>query len=164
MLKDTTDVGLLVRFIEQYPDSKHRAEAEQRIANLAQQSPEQPQAQPQQSVTAVPSSAPAATPPPTPVDPADEKDWTAAQKANSYEAYQAYVRRHPQGVHVAEAIKDALDGALIAEPAVGRLPTGETVLVDDRVCDASHIKAITGGDVTKGITRTKKCVPREMPF
>jgi TIR domain len=160
VLKDTTDVGLLIRFIEQYPDSKHRAEAEHRIGLLTQQT----QPQPQPGTMAVPSSAPAAAPAAAAPDPTDEKDWAVIQKTNSYESYQAYVRRHPQGAHVAEAIKAAVDNALIAEPAVGRLPTGETVLVDDRVCDADHIKAITGGDVNKGVSRTKKCVPRSMPF
>jgi hypothetical protein len=44
------------------------------------------------------------------------------------------------------------------------LPTGETVLVDDGVCDKDEIKAITGGDINKGISRTKKCLRRAQPF
>jgi hypothetical protein len=162
LLKDTSDVGLLLRFVEQYPDSKHRADAEHRIAVLAAQHPPEAAPEAQAGIMPVPSSAPAA---PTPAaDPSDERDWAQIQKVNSYEAYQAYVRRHPQGAHVADAVKAAVENALIAEPAIGRLPTGETVLVDDRVCNADHIKAITGGDVNKGISRTKKCVPRSNPF
>jgi hypothetical protein len=162
VLKDTSDVGLLLRFVEQYPDSKHRADAEHRIAVLAAQHPPEAAPEAQAGIMPVPSSAPAA---PTPAaDPSDERDWAQIQKVNSYEAYQAYVRRHPQGAHVADAVKAAVENALIAEPAIGRLPTGETVLVDDRVCNADHIKAITGGDVNKGISRTKKCVPRSNPF
>ncbi len=153
LLRGTTDVGLLLRFIEQYPDSKHRVDAERRIAGLATASPP--------SVAAVP---PAPVLTPVVPDPNDESDWDAAQKANSYEAYQAYAKHHPQGRHLADARKAAITNALGAEPPIGRVPTGETVLVDDRICEANQIKAITGGDVTRGISRTKKCISRDQPF
>jgi hypothetical protein len=161
LLKDTTDVGLLMRFIEQYPGSPHRTEAEHRIASLAEQAPPA-------AVPPAPATAPAVPATPavssSPVDPIDASDWIRAQKADSYEAYRAYARRHPQGLHLAEAIQVAIAHALLAEPAIGRLPTGETVLVDDGVCDKDEIKAITGGDINKGISRTKKCLRRAQPF
>jgi len=112
------------------------------------------------SVEAAPPIAPASAPLATD----DDGDWSAAQKANSYKAYQAYVKEHPHGRHIAEARRVAITSALVAEPPIGKLPTGETVLVDDHVCDASQIKAITGGDVTKGISRSRKCVSRNDPF
>jgi hypothetical protein len=115
-----------------------------------------------------PPAAVAAAPPiaPPSASPAmdDDGDWSAAQKANSYKAYQAYEKEHPQGRHFAEARRAAITSALAAEPPIGKLPTGETVLVDDHICDANQIKAVTGGDVTKGISRTKKCVSREDPL
>ena len=112
------------------------------------------------SVEAAPPIAPASAPLATD----DDGDWSAAQKANSYKAYQAYVKENPHGRHIAEARRVAITSALVAEPPIGKLPTGETVLVDDHVCDASQIKAITGGDVTKGISRSRKCVSRNDPF
>ena len=112
------------------------------------------------SVEAAPPIAPASAPLATD----DDGDWSAAQKANSYKAYQAYVKENPHGRHIAEARRVAITSALVAEPPIGKLPTGETVLVDDHVCDPSQIKAITGGDVTKGISRSRKCVSRNDPF
>jgi hypothetical protein len=111
-----------------------------------------------------PAAPPIAAPAAIEADPSDENDWSRAQRADSYAAYQAYAKRHPRGLHVADAIQIALAHALPAEPAIGRLPTGETVLVDDGVCNGNRIKAITGGDVNKGVSRSKKCVPRDHPF
>jgi hypothetical protein len=110
--------------------------------------------------------APAPTVAPVSASPAtdDDGDWSTAQKANSYKAYQAYVKEHPEGRHIAEARRAAIASALVAEPPIGKLPTGETVLVDDHVCAPNQIKAITGGDVTKGISRSTMCISRHDPF
>jgi hypothetical protein len=96
----------------------------------------------------------------------DDDDWSAAQAADTYDAYTAYLKAHPQGQHVAEARRAAADlrpiaKALKEEPPIGQLPTGASVLVDDHSCKRGEIKVVTGGDVIKKITRTKKCVPRD---
>jgi hypothetical protein len=150
LLKDTTDVGLLRRFAEQNPDSRHRAEAEQRIAILAVPSPPTPS-----PVVPMPAASQAAS---------DDGDWNAAKASESYEAYEAYAKAHPQGRHVSEARRDAIAGALKAEPPIGTLPFGATVLVDDHSCQAKEIKAVTGGDVSRKISRTKRCLPRDGIF
>jgi hypothetical protein len=97
-------------------------------------------------------------------DPGDEEDWATARAAKSFEAYKAYVQHHPQGAHIVDARTAAISGAAQAEPPIGALPTGETVLVDDRVCGPAQIKAVTGGDVTKQLSRVRKCVSRGDPF
>lgn len=116
--------------------------------------------------SAVAPTAIAALPQPNPptTDPSDEGDWNAARRANSYEAYQAYAARHPYGRHTGDARAAALAVALQAEPPIGQLPTGETVLVDDHACGVTDIKVVTGGDVTKGVTRIRKCISRDQPF
>jgi hypothetical protein len=111
-----------------------------------------------------PAVGPAANPPPAASSSSDDQDWATVQQINSYEAYQSYVRRHPDGRHVADAAKAAIAIALIAEPPAGKLPIGSTVLVDDQSCDADHIKQLVAGDIHKSIPREKKCVPRSNPF
>jgi len=112
------------------------------------------------TATAPPSINPIATAP----DSNDDSDWKVAQNANTYETYLSYAKHHPQGQHISDARRAAIAGALKTEPPIGGLPTGETVLVDDRICDVDQIDAVTGGDVTRGISRTKKCVSRDQPF
>jgi hypothetical protein len=73
-------------------------------------------------------------------------------------------KEHPEGRHVAEARRAAIASALVAEPPIGKLTTGETVLVDDHVYAPNQIKAITGCDVTKGISRSTMCISRHAPF
>jgi hypothetical protein len=46
------------------------------------------------------------------------------------------------------------------EPAMGQLPTGAQVLVDDGSCPAGKIKKVVGGDVSIGQARLRSCVPR----
>ena len=46
------------------------------------------------------------------------------------------------------------------EPAVGQLPTGAKVLVDDGSCPAGKIKQVVGGNTTIGQARARSCVPR----
>jgi uncharacterized caspase-like protein len=46
------------------------------------------------------------------------------------------------------------------EPAIGKLPTGASVLVDDGTCPAGQIKKVIGGSITAGKPRLRSCVPR----
>jgi hypothetical protein len=147
-LKDTKDIGLLRHFVEQYPDSKHRAEAEHRVLGLA--------------LTPGDRSSPPTT--------SDDEDWTQAKAADTFDAYQTYLKAHPRGEHVAEANQAAAEVRPIAnavkqEPGIGVLLPGHTAIVDDRdpMCKRSEVKVVTGGDVTKVpmVYRTKKCVPRD---
>ena len=47
------------------------------------------------------------------------------------------------------------------EPAIGKLPTGAWVLVDDGTCPAGQIKRVIGGNVTTGQPRLRSCVVRK---
>ena len=57
---------------------------------------------------------------------------------------------------------------LSAEPGVGMLHPGETVLVDDRTCPAGQIKQVIGASNRKyatdekklGVPRQRHCIPR----
>ena len=49
---------------------------------------------------------------------------------------------------------------LTAEPAIGKLGPGATVLVDDGTCPAGQVKQLTGGNMAKGQARLRSCVPR----
>jgi hypothetical protein len=46
------------------------------------------------------------------------------------------------------------------EPAIGQLPTGASVLVDDGTCPAGQIKQVVGGNVATGQPRLRSCVAR----
>jgi hypothetical protein len=46
------------------------------------------------------------------------------------------------------------------EPAIGQLPTGAAVLVDDGTCGAGKIKRVVGGNVATGQPRARSCVAR----
>ena len=46
------------------------------------------------------------------------------------------------------------------EPAIGQLPTGAFVLVDDGTCGAGKIKKVVGGNVTTGQPRIRSCIAR----
>jgi hypothetical protein len=145
-LKDTQDIGLLRSFVEQNPDSKHRAEAEHLVLRLVSQ----------RAASATTAS--------------DDDDWAQAKSADTFDAYQAYLKAHPQGGHVAAANEAAAEirpvaNAVKQEPGIGMLLPGHTAIVDDRdpMCKRSEVKVVTGGDVTKVpmVYRTKKCVPRD---
>jgi hypothetical protein len=45
------------------------------------------------------------------------------------------------------------------EPAIGQLPTGAKVLVDDRTCPSGQIKQVIGGNVATGQPRVRSCIP-----
>jgi hypothetical protein len=147
-LKDTKDIGLLRHFVWQFPDSKHRAEAEHRVLGLA--------------LTPGDRSSPSAN--------SDDEDWAQAKAVDTFDAYQTYLKAHPRGEHVAEANQAAAEVRPIAnavkqEPGIGVLLPGHTAIVDDRdpMCKRGEVKVVTGGDVTKVpmVYRTKKCVPRD---
>jgi hypothetical protein len=149
-LKDSNDIGALRQFAEQYPNSKHRADAEQRVNTLAMQ-------------TAMGNAIKSR-------DGSDNDDWTIAKTADTYDAYQAYLTTHPQGAHAAEANQAGAEvrpiaNALKQEPAIGMLRMGQSVIVDDHdpMCKRGEVKVVTGGDVTKVpiVYRTKKCVSRD---
>jgi uncharacterized caspase-like protein len=46
------------------------------------------------------------------------------------------------------------------EPAIGKLPPGASVLVDDGTCPAGQIKQVVGGNIVTGQPRLRSCVPR----
>jgi uncharacterized caspase-like protein len=46
------------------------------------------------------------------------------------------------------------------EPAIGKLPPGASVLVDDGTCPAGQIKQLIGGNIGTGQPRLRSCVPR----
>ena len=154
-LKDTKDIGLLRGFIAQNPDSKHRAEAEQRVGALTMQT----------ALSAALTSGDKGT------DSADsdEDDWTKAKSADTFDAYQAYLKSHPQGEHVDEARRAAAEvrpvaNALKEEPPIGALLPGDTKIVDDHdpMCKRGEVKVVTGGNyVTAKVLRQRKCVPRD---
>jgi hypothetical protein len=113
-LKDTKDIGLLRGFIAQNPDSKHRAEAEQRIGALTMQTALSA------ALTSGDKGASSAA--------SDDDDWTQAKSADTFDAYQAYLKSHPQGEHVDEARRAAAEvrpiaNALKEEPPIGALIT-----------------------------------------
>jgi hypothetical protein len=146
-LKDAQDIGLLRQFIEQSPGSRHRAEAEQRVAVLTTQL----------GLKAVLSSGSPAS---------DDDDWAQAKSSDSFDAYQAYLKSHPQGGHFEEARIAAAEvrpiaNAVTEEPPIGMLPPGVSKIVDDHECKRGEIKVVTGGNVLTKTVRTKKCVPRD---
>ena len=49
---------------------------------------------------------------------------------------------------------------LKVEPAIGQLPPGAKVLIDDGTCPAGKLKQVVGGNVTTGQARLRSCVPR----
>lgn len=49
---------------------------------------------------------------------------------------------------------------LKVEPAIGQLPPGAKVLIDDGTCPAGQLKQVVGGNVTTGQARVRSCVPR----
>ncbi len=154
-LKDTKDIGLLREFIAQNPDSKHRAEAEQRIGALTMQTA---------LSTALTSGGQG-----TGAAASDDDDWTKAQSTDTFGAYQAYLKSHPQGEHVDEARRAAAEvrpiaNALKEEPPIGALLPGDTKIVDDHdpMCKRGEVKVVTGGNyVTAKVLRQRKCVPRD---
>jgi hypothetical protein len=156
-VKDTKDIALLRRFLEQYPDSRHRAEAEQRVGALAMQSA---------LSSALTSGARGTGSPPTA---SDEDDWKQASSADTFDAYQAYLMSHPQGDHLDEARRAAAEvrpiaNALKEEPPMGALLPGVTKIVDDHdpMCKRNEVKVVTGGNyVTAKVLRERKCVPRD---
>jgi hypothetical protein len=152
-IKDTQDIGLLRQFVEQYPASRHRADAEQRVAVLAAQL----------GLKAVLSPGDQAGPAAS-----DDADWAQAMSADTFDAYQAYLKSHPQGAHVEEARVAAaevrpLANAVTEEPPIGMLPPGVSKIVDDHdpMCKRGEVKVVTGGNVLTKTVRTKKCVPRD---
>jgi hypothetical protein len=153
-VKDTKDIDLLRQFVEQYPESKHRAEAERQVLNLIS------------SAARTPGGHDASSPPTTD----DEVDWQKTKTTDTFDAYQAYLKAYPQGEHVVEANQAAAEvrpiaNALKQEPGMGVLLPGHTVIVDDHdpMCKRGEVKVVTGGDVTKVpiVYRSKKCVPRD---
>ncbi len=154
-LKDTKDIGLLRGFIAQNPDSKHRAEAEQRIGALTMQTALSV------ALTSGDKGAPSAA--------SDDDDWAEAKSTDTFDAYQAYLKSHPQGEHVDEARRAAAEvrpiaNALKEEPPIGALLPGDTKIVDDHdpMCKRGEVKVVTGGNyVTAKVLRVRKCVPRD---
>ena len=99
----------------------------------------------------------------------DEDDWTQAKSADTFDAYQAYLKSHPQGEHADEARRAAAEvrpiaNALKEEPPIGALLPGDTKIVDDHdpMCKRGEVKVVTGGNyVTAKVLRVRKCVARD---
>jgi hypothetical protein len=77
----------------------------------------------------------------------DEDDWRHASSADMFDAYQAYLKSHPQGEHVDEARRAAAEvrptaNALKEEPPMGALLPGVTKIVDDHdpMCKRNEVK------------------------
>jgi hypothetical protein len=141
-IKDTTNPDQLRNFIQQYPDSAHRQQAESKLLILI-----------------------------THAGPKLEDDaWTRAKTDDTFAAYEDYLKTYPNGAHATEAQQAATEVRPVAnsvskEPAIGLLKLGESAIVDDHdpMCKRNEVKVVTGGDVTKTpvVYRTRKCVPRD---
>ncbi len=46
------------------------------------------------------------------------------------------------------------------EPAIGKLPTGASALIDDGTCPPGQVKLVVGGNVAKGEARQRSCIAR----
>ena len=46
------------------------------------------------------------------------------------------------------------------EPAIGKLPTGASALIDDGTCPQGQVKLVVGGNVAKGEARQRSCIAR----
>ncbi len=65
------------------------------------------------------------------------------------------------GTSATEPVAPAFTNQILpGEPAIGQLPTGTMVLVDDGTCPAGQLKQVVGGNVTTGQPRLRSCVPR----
>ena len=61
--------------------------------------------------------------------------------------------------------KDSASGTIIPrktdkEPGGGTVRSGMTMLIDDGSCPKGQIKEITGGDDSRNIQRTRRCIKR----
>jgi hypothetical protein len=66
----------------------------------------------------------------------------------------------PTSAGVSPQIKPGPKIGLDREPPGGTLPYGKKALVDDGTCPPGQIKQIIGGDNSRGIGRSRSCIPR----
>jgi hypothetical protein len=110
LIKDTKDLALLRRFIEQFPDSKRRPEAEQQAAKLAAtpKSADPPSPPPKQPVSSAP--APPALAP-------DEVAWNLIKDTRDPALLHRFLKQFPDSGRRAEAEQRAAALAAIPKPA-----------------------------------------------
>jgi hypothetical protein len=121
LIRDTKDPALLRRFMEQFPDSKRRPEAEQLAAGLAAlvkpaEPPQPPPAPPKQPVSITP--APVAPPPPMVAG--DEIAWRLIKDTSDLALLRRFVEQFPDSGRRAEAEQRA--AALAAIPKAAPKP------------------------------------------
>jgi hypothetical protein len=113
LIKDAKDPGLLRRFIEQFPESKRRTEAEHRAASLTAipkpaDPPPQPASKPASATPPVP-----AAPPPRP----DEVAWSLIKDTKDPDLLRRFVAQFPESKRRADAEKRAAGLAEAAKSA-----------------------------------------------
>lgn len=105
-------------------------------------------------VVLVPSNAPQMTVPVVPAAP------PPAATANAPPA--AAPPPSPPPARDATAVVPAFSNELLKkEPAMGQLPTGAAVLVDDGTCPKGQVKKVVGGNMVTGQPRLRSCVARK---
>jgi uncharacterized caspase-like protein len=94
---------------------------------------------------------------PEPAAPAPTPPATSAAIAAPIPVTRPPVPRSPEPNEDVPALTNEL---LKREPAIGQLPTGATVLVDDGTCPRGKIKKVVGGDVATRKPRIRTCIAR----
>ena len=99
LIKDTKDPGLLQRFIDQFPKSKRRQEAERRASDLAATpGPTEPTSEPKKKVEIGPLPAPAAAAP-------DEVAWSLIKDTKDPNLLRRFIEQFPTSQKRSEAEK-----------------------------------------------------------
>jgi hypothetical protein len=111
LIKDSKDPGLLRRFIEQFPKSQWRAEAERKAASLAAVAPKEPAVEPKK---AEPKPPPPPAPPASPATPPDEVAWSLIKDTKDPALLRRFAEQFPKSGKRAEAERRA--AALAAAP------------------------------------------------
>src|SRR5262249_9502991 len=110
LIKDTQDPGLLRRFIDQFPDSGRRPEAEQQAAALAAiAKPAEPAPEPPKAPVSIAPAPPAAAP--------DEVAWSLIKDTTDVTLIRRFLEQFPDSARHAEAEQRAAALAAIPKPA-----------------------------------------------
>ena len=92
----------------------------------------------------------------TPVDPAPVASMPAGPSAASPTSQSASPAATPAPAPIVPAFTNQI---LRTEPAIGQLPAGAKVMVDDGTCPAGQLKQVVIGDSRTGQPRLRTCVP-----
>ena len=114
LIKDTHDPGLLRRFIEQFPKSQWRTEAERKASSLAAAIPKEPAVEPKK---AEPKPPPPPAPPASPATPPDEVAWSLIKDTKDPALLRRFAEQFPKSSKRAEAEKRAASLAVAPTPA-----------------------------------------------